>query len=59
MFGGHIGILRVILQLDNGDEKVVWKMSGNKGDVWIAGNVTANTSRPYKVRNAYLFQGIY
>jgi len=49
MYGVHIGALRVILKFEGGDEEEVWKMSGNKGDVWIYGNATIYSSNPYQV----------
>ena len=52
MYGVHIGALRVILKFEGGDEEEVWKMSGNKGDVWIYGNATIYSSNPYQVKRS-------
>ena len=49
MFGLHIVTLKLILKFENGDEKTIWSMTGNKGDTWIKGNVTAYSSKPYQV----------
>ena len=54
MFGNHIGTLRVILKFENRDEKVIWKMSGNKGDKWIKGTATLHSSDTYQVNFSIL-----
>ena len=54
MYGVHIGALRVILKFEGGGEEEIWKMSGNKGDVWIYGNATIYSENPYQVNRPAL-----
>ena len=49
MYGRSIKQLEVKIQTESGGVKVVWKRSGDQGDIWETANVTIHNSNAYKV----------
>lgn len=48
MWGNQMGQLKVI-QVINGARKVLWKMSGDRGNRWYRHQIYVRSSWPYKV----------
>ena len=50
LFGLDIGELKVKLKdVRTGNEKILWKVSGNRGNNWKQAYVTIKSARKYKV----------
>ena len=53
MYGLSIDTLSVFTLQNGNRSKPLWRLTGNKGDVWLQANVTISTSMQFQVR--YLF----
>eukprot|EP00794_Sanderia_malayensis_P012673 gene12673-13974_t len=49
MYGLYMGSLKVIVRQTDGKETVVWKKSGNQGNIWFKADVSIESTKPYKI----------
>ncbi len=50
-----MGTLKVLIQKKGEKDKVVWKKSGNQGNLWFKADVSIKSAKPYRVRHFQLY----
>jgi len=49
MYGNGIGSLRVILRYVDGNERQLWSLTGEAGNIWHEAHLTVASSVPFQV----------